>query len=223
MSFFNKYSCIFCKYKKESIETCQSHGECYSLSNIYYGTLIKYFPFKQIFNLMSLIETKKYDKEYKKMETKYGDASLENDNSKFIWGVKSWDDLSGQNCNLFTMNDINIIYDKKKKVYILGVETAYIFETIESECAYLRSCLNAFTKFMKDNHYEITNRFNLFMGNPCIDISAETLEDLYTQFRIFVEGFCKINEEIEIFSPEKNENSNIDEKVKQQFKKNDNA
>ena len=53
-----KYNCIFCKYRKlnknhdyacmdswEKDEYGYPIGECNSLSNIWYGKLIKYFPF----------------------------------------------------------------------------------------------------------------------------------------------------------------------------------
>ena len=60
MSFIDKYNCILCKYNKynkdggscfdyrEKDEYCYPIGECKSLSNIYYGMLINFFPFKQI-------------------------------------------------------------------------------------------------------------------------------------------------------------------------------
>ena len=58
------------------------------------------------------------------------------------------------------MNDIDIVYDRDKKEYMLGIETAYIFrDGKEGECKYLRQLLN-----------------------------------LFTNFRIFVEGFCKVYE-----------------------------
>lgn len=34
---------------------------------------------------------------------------------KFVWGVKSWDDLTGQDVCMYTMNDIDITYNKKSK------------------------------------------------------------------------------------------------------------
>ena len=60
MRLFDKYNCILCKYNKynKGDDSCFNHqekdeygypiGECKSLSNIYYGTLINFFPFKQI-------------------------------------------------------------------------------------------------------------------------------------------------------------------------------
>ena len=60
MRLFDKYNCILCKYNKynKGDDSCFNHqekdeygypiGECKSLSNIYYGTLMNFFPFKQI-------------------------------------------------------------------------------------------------------------------------------------------------------------------------------
>lgn len=75
--------CIFCPYRHE--ENCLlNHDNCYSLSNIYYGKIRKYFPFKQIDNFITELSYKRQEKYDVKMETKYGDCALENDDIKFI-------------------------------------------------------------------------------------------------------------------------------------------
>ena len=117
----------------------------------------------------------------------------ENEAMKFIWGVKSWDDITSEDACLYTMNDIDIIYDKGAKVYMLGVETAYMFKSHESECEYLTNCLMTFTKYMDDNGLDKNKPYMLFMSNPCTSMTAETIEDLYTNFRIFVYGFCSLH------------------------------
>ena len=127
------------------------------------------------------------------MEEKFGDSSLEDDSLKHIWGVKSFDDLSGAECNLYTMNDIDITYDKKEKKYILGIETAYMFNSYAGECNYLKGCLNAFTKYMDLNNLDKIRKFSLFFSNPVISTSADSIEELYTNFKIFVDGFCNQN------------------------------
>ena len=60
MSLIDKYNCILCKYNKynkdggscfdyqEKDEYGYPIGKCKSLSNIYHGTIIHFFPFKQI-------------------------------------------------------------------------------------------------------------------------------------------------------------------------------
>ena len=201
MNFIEKYNCILCKYNKynKNGDSCFNHQEkdeygypiveCKSLSNVYYGTLIKYFPFKQIYNICTEITYKKEEKYNKEMNKKYGDYSLENDNIKCIWGVKSGDDLSGSDANLYTMNDIDIVYDKKENKYMLGIETAYIFENHADECSYLKDCLAAFTKYMDDNGLKKNESYRVFMNNLCTSIKADSIEELYTNFKIFVDGF----------------------------------
>ena len=168
-------------------------GECKSLSNIYHGTILKFFPFKQIHDFRTERAWRKEEKYNEEMDKKYGDCTLETDDYKFIWGVKSWDDLSKADACFYTMNDIDLTYDKKKKVYMLGIETAYCFNNHTAECNYLRKCLDAFTKYMDDNGLKKNKPYDLFMSNPCTSMTAETIEELYTNFKIFVDGFCNQN------------------------------
>lgn len=206
MNILDKYSCIFCKYKKynknhdygcmdtwEKDEDGYPIGKCNSLSNIYYGKLVDHFPFKQIDNFLSERAYKKENQYAEEMDKKYGDYALETDEIKFIWGIKSWDDLSGCDANLYTMNDIDITYDKQKKEYILGIETAYMFKTHTAECEYLRDCLKAFTKYMDDNGLQKNKPFVLFMSNCNTEMTAKSIEELYVNFKIFVDGFCNQN------------------------------
>jgi hypothetical protein len=183
----DNYRCYDCK---------ETDGKVYpSWSNVkYHIPIIKHFV-RLISSIEMEISCRKYEKNCEAMDKKYGNYAIEDDDFKFIWGVKSWDDLSGSDCNMQTMNDIDIIYDKKKKVYLLGIETAFVFKDKDGECNYLRECLNAFTKYMDDNNLHKNESFVLFMSNPCTSASASTIEELYTEFRIFVEGFCKINSE----------------------------
>lgn len=203
MNLLKKYGCIFCKYRKlnknydyacmdswEKDELGYPIGKCNSLSNIYYGKIIILFPFKQIHYWRTERAYKKEEKYNKTMDKKYGDCAIETDDYKFIWGITSWDDLSGHAANMYTMNDIDITYDKQKKEYMLGIETAYAFETYASECNYLQKCLNAFTKYMEDNGLDKNKPYRLFMSNPYTDMVADSIEDLYTNFKIFVDGFC---------------------------------
>lgn len=208
MRLIDKYNCILCKYNKYNKNggSCFEHrekdehgypiGECKSLSNIYYGTLINFFPFKQIDDFRTEIAWRKEEKYFKEMNEKYGDCSLETDDMKFIWGIKSWDCLSPSDANLNTMNDIDITYDKEKKAYMLGVETAYIFKSYADECQYLQACLKAFTKYMDDNGLNKNEPYRLFMNNLGTNMTAETIEELYVNFKIFVDGFC--NQDIDL-------------------------
>ncbi|EGC75581.1 hypothetical protein HMPREF0490_00780 [Lachnospiraceae bacterium 6_1_37FAA] len=123
------------------------------------------------------------------MEDKHDEYSLETDDIKFIWGKKSCTDLSDSDASLYTINDIDIVYDKKENKYMLGIETAYIFENHAAECSYLKDCLAAFTKYMDDNGLKKNEPYRLFMNNLCTSIKADSIEELYTNFKIFVDGF----------------------------------
>ncbi len=194
--FLKSFNCFFCKYKKYNknfnyacINKIKDFEECCSLSNIYYGKIINWFPFKQIHYIKNQISKAKENRYYKKMEQKYGDYTIETDDIKFIWGVTSYN-LNGTKANLFTINDIDITFNKKEKTYMLGIETAHYFETYEAECNYLQQCLSAFTKYMEDNHLKKNLPFILTFNTPCTFMTAETIEELYMNFKIFVDGFC---------------------------------
>lgn len=88
------------------------------------------------------------------------------------------------------MNNIDIVYEKKNNKYVLGIETAYIFENYAAECSYLKDCLAAFTKYMDDNRLEKNRPYNLFFRDHCTPTTAKSIEELYTSFEIFVDGFC---------------------------------
>lgn len=132
----------------------------------------------------------------KKFYSDYEDNEYNIGSLKFIWGIKSYDDLSsGENANLYTMNDIDITYDRKTKLYMLGIETAYMFNgnRKEGECEYLRGLLASFSKFMDDNGYAKDYDKCLFMTQPpTILSSAENIEELYINFKIYVEGYCRV-------------------------------
>lgn len=124
------------------------------------------------------------------MEDKHDEYLLETDDIKFIWGKKSCTDLSDSDASLYTINDIDIVYDKKENKYMLGIETAYIFENHAAECSYLKDCLAAFTKYMDDNGLKKNEPYRFFMNDLCTSMEADSIEELYTNFKIFVDGFC---------------------------------
>ncbi len=134
------------------------------------------------------------EKYYDNIEEKYGDINKEDENFKFIWGIKSCDDLSEENCGLMTMNDIDVVYDKEEKLYILGIETAYMFDNHKAECRYLKGLLEVFTKYMDENNLDKNEPFVLLFSQPKTKLKAESIEELYTNFKIFVEGFCRLED-----------------------------
>ena len=154
---------------------------------------IKLKIYCQYYNIKNYLQVRKY----KRLYPDYIDDEYNNGSLKFIWGIISWDDLTGKDANLHTMNDIDIIYDRDTKLYMLGIETAWIFdgnaeEIKKGECRYLRQLLNAFAKFMDDNGYLKDYGTCLFMRRPQLEDSAESIGELYFNFRVFVEGYCKV-------------------------------
>ena len=129
-----------------------------------------------------------YENEY--YEDYYEDP-CEDENMKFIWGVKSWDNLSSSDACLYTMNDIDLIYLKDEDKYILGIETIYWFKTEEDKINYLRGCLKAFTEFMTENGYDTEKKpswWNVFGDG--INTHFDSIEDCYAMFKLLVNGYC---------------------------------
>ena len=135
--------------------------------------------------LKKKIAIRRFQKEYP--EDEYNCGELE-----FIWGVTSWDNLLRTPANFYTMNDIDICYNRYTEMYHLDIELAYRFPDDDAKVAYFEYLLNEFTKFMKQNNY-ITNYVGeLEWTIPHIKMEAESIEGLYTNFRLFVEGYKAI-------------------------------
>ena len=208
VSLKQKYSCIFCKYRKlnknhdyacmdswEKDEYGYPIGECNSLSNIWCGKLNKHFPF----NIIQYFIDKHEEKNTEEYYNDYNEDFTENSSMKFIWGLKSYDDLSGCDANLETMNDIDLIYLKDEKKYILSVETAYMFNSKESEKEYFKTLLDKFTKWMKEQGYNTNSTLNsygdmyeIFTKGININTHFDTIEDAYRTFKLLVNGYLTL-------------------------------
>ena len=115
-------------------------------------------------------------------------------NLQFVWGVKSPDDISAQVATFYTMNDLDIIYDRESNEYLLGIETIYSFsEGSKGEIKYLENLLERFTEFMEENRYIPTEDklclYRIESGEPW---RAETILDLYIRFKVFVNGYKSV-------------------------------
>lgn len=170
-------------------------GECNSLSNIWYGKLNKYFPF----NIIQYFIDKHEEKITEEYYNDYNEDFTENSSMKFIWGLKSYDDLSSCDANLETMNDIDLIYLKNEKRYILGV-TAYMFNSKEAEKEYFKTLLDKFTKWMEEQGYNNTNStlnpygdmYEIVSGGININTHFNTIEDAYRTFKLLVNGYLTL-------------------------------
>lgn len=195
-----KWNYNFCKkaYGKKDYDFNYCYSKCSkiscpSVSNILHGKIFKLPIIKQIYNVFSYIkdyvEDKKLEKDYiSETETEF---------TKFIWGIKSWDDLSGADANLYTMNDIDLIYLKNEDKYILGIETIYLFNDKESTLKYLKIMLQAFTQYMERNNLKTTSTLSIidiFTSGYNIKTHFDTIEDCYNTFKLLVDGYCSQNE-----------------------------
>ena len=87
------------------------------------------------------------------MNENYYIDEYETQDMKFIWGIKSYDDLTSLDANIHSLNYIDLIYHKDENKYSLNIETIYLFDEEEHKLGYLKSLLEDFTKFMKENNY----------------------------------------------------------------------
>ena len=201
-------NCIFCKYRKlnknhdyacmkswKKDEYGYPIGECNSLSNIWYGKLSEHFPF----NIIQYFIDKHEEKITKKYYDDYNEDFTENSSMKFIWGLKDCDDLSSCDANLETMNDIDLIYLKDEKKYILSVETIYMFNSKEAEKEYFKGLLDKFTKWMEEQGYNTNSTLNpcgdmceIFTSGVNINTHFDTIEDAYRTFKLLVNGYLTL-------------------------------
>lgn len=139
---------------------------------------------------------KKSIKKYKKKWPDYVDDEYNCGPYKFIWGVKSDDCLIAGDANIYTMNDIDIDFNRLTNQYELGVEMIYRFISIQDEIEYYRELLDKFTKYVNDNGLDVKQHCNPAFSGFGIQFKADTIEELYIQFKIFVIGYCTVLEEL---------------------------
>lgn len=128
----------------------------------------------------------------KRLYPDYVDDAYNADELKFIWGIRSWDDLSpAKDVSFWSMNDLDIYYDRKRGKYCLDIETAYHIESSEGKCRYLRGLLDRFTEYMVANNLSTEPKYLLDFSNLDMKFEADTIEELYTRFKIVVDGYVK--------------------------------
>lgn len=112
----------------------------------------------------------------------------------FVWGIKSLDGTSDcEEANFTTMNDLEIIYNKKENKYLISIETIYLFTNgIEGEKEYLRCLLNQFTAWMQNQGYNLNVQmglYDIFTAGINITSKFDTIEELYGCFKLLVNGY----------------------------------
>lgn len=113
---------------------------------------------------------------------------------RFVWGIKSSTDFTGQPTNLYTLNDFEIDYLPKTKKYIYSVETIYMFDDREAEVAYVKRIYKLFTQWMRKKGYDTDCEPSVFSAFTSLnDDGFDTIEELYTDFKLKCAGFIALN------------------------------
>ena len=146
-------------------------------------------------------EIKRRDKEVKRFKKLYADWEDDEYNcadNKFIWGIKSYDDMTENPPSFYTLNDIDIYYNRKSKLYFLDIETIYQFDSRDDEKKYLYNLLNKFGEYLlslgglEGFDYNLNKQPRLFefdLSNGYDLFKSTSLEDLFYRFKTFVYNF----------------------------------
>jgi len=112
---------------------------------------------------------------------------------KCVWGIKSYDDMSGSSeASLYTMNDFDITYLEDEKKYVLSVETIYEFSEKNGEKSYIDRILSNFTAWMIDNGYNTNYKvslYDLFTEGLNITSHFDSIEQAYAVFKVIANAF----------------------------------
>ena len=104
----------------------------------------------------------------------------------------------GNEANLYTMNDLDIIYNKKTNKYAIGIETIYSFSNgRKGEQEYIKDLLNKFTEWMQSKGYDTNTYIPIYSAFTYKNINSEfdSIEELYAYFKMLVNGF--VSQEVE--------------------------
>lgn len=145
----------------------------------------------EIINSIETLESKDQDEQ----EDEIVDDEFNIGSSQFIWGILSGDDICGsQKAHFYTLNDLDIIFDRENLTYSLSIETIYGFPTEENRKNYLKELLNKLTLWMNqqgyDTNYEAKNIYSIFTYGLNINSNFESIPQLYGTFKFLVEAYC---------------------------------
>lgn len=129
-----------------------------------------------------------YDLDLKEYKYKHKNYAKIEDDSEFIWGILSPDQNEYSQPNIYSDNMFEIIYSRNLKQYYIAIKTDCNFPSAAIKALYLNKLLDKFKQFMIDNGYDLNYEFD-FSSAPTVMCMAESIPELYTQFKIFVEGY----------------------------------
>ena len=141
-----------------------------------------------------LKQAKKEKARCKKLYADQEDNELNCGPLKFIWGITSKDNLHGNVAHFYTLNDLDICYNRDTRKYLLGIETLYQFTSTEHKINYLNDLLEAFRAYLmqKDLFDCSYDPFSLYKYNDGNLFTAESLTELYYKIKIFDIGYSNL-------------------------------
>lgn len=119
-------------------------------------------------------------------------------NLVLIWGVLSVEERLFENPNLFSLNDIELLYDNRENKYWFEVKTVYMYDNPSAQYVYLKGLLDEFTKWMNENDCDTTLELPLwrvFAKGIDINTRFDSIEEAYAAFKMMVNGFCALQKE----------------------------
>ena len=122
----------------------------------------------------------------------------------FVFGIVAQDNMSGSTeANLYTLNDLELVYNKKDNTYHLSIETIYQFsQGKKGEISYLKRLLKQFEDWMKLNNYNINydiKLYEIFTKGKNITSDFVSVEEAFSYFKILVNGYCNSDsQEVEL-------------------------
>ena len=141
---------------------------------------------------------KKSTKEKRRCQKLYPDWKDDEYNCgplKYIWGVKSHDDLTLNNANFCTLNNLDIYYNRDTRKYLLNIDFIFNFTNKKDEnIKYLNNLLDEFKDYILESNLFNVNfdpSFIYLYDNGELFI-ADSLTELYYKFKIFVKGYKQL-------------------------------
>lgn len=96
-------------------------------------------------------------------------------------------------------NDIEVVYRNSTKRHYLNLDTSWWFDTKKEEIEYLEGLQREFLKFLKQrpDAEKTIKKFDyiFWMSNPGELFTAESIEELYVSYALFVAGYKALFEE----------------------------
>lgn len=128
-----------------------------------------------------------------KLDESLEDAYTNND-LEFVWGILSGGALDDK-ASLYSLNDLDVTYNKIEKKYYLSIETIYKFKDDRAKSLYIQDLYEQFTQYMYDCNLSVNKELSLadVLTDGTVLLETDDMETLYAQFKFLVKGYLGMN------------------------------